>query len=77
VTLYFAEEYWTASGKRVFNVAINGSSVLSNFDIYAAAGGSNKAIQRAFSATANASGAIVIVFTNVTDNAQVNGIIAN
>jgi len=77
VTLYFAEEYWTASGKRVFNVAINGSSVLSNFDIYAAAGGSNKAIQRAFSATANASGAIVIVFTNVTDNAQVNGIVAN
>jgi len=43
VLLHFAEVYWTAAGKRVFNVAINGTTVLSNFDIYAAAG-ANKAL---------------------------------
>ncbi|HYD40643.1 MAG TPA: malectin domain-containing carbohydrate-binding protein, partial [Anaeromyxobacter sp.] len=39
VTLYFAEVYWTAAGQRTFNVAINGATVLSAFDIFAAAGG--------------------------------------
>ena len=34
VTLKFAELYWTAKGGRVFNVAINGTTVLSNFDIF-------------------------------------------
>src|SRR5262249_43927612 len=39
VTLYFEEHYWTAAGKREFNVIINGSQVLTNFDIFATAGG--------------------------------------
>jgi hypothetical protein len=33
VTLLFAEQQYTNVGDRVFNVAINGSTVLSNFDI--------------------------------------------
>jgi beta-galactosidase len=49
VLLHFAEFYWTASGKRLFNVAINGTTVLSNFDIYAAAG-ANKALVEQFTA---------------------------
>jgi len=44
IRLHFAEFYWTAAGKRIFNVSINGTPVLSNFDIFAAAGGANKAI---------------------------------
>jgi fibronectin type 3 domain-containing protein len=75
VTLYFAEEYWTAAGKRVFNVSINGTNVLTNFDIYTTAGATNKAVQKSFTATANSSGQIVITTTNVTDNAQINGIV--
>jgi fibronectin type 3 domain-containing protein len=75
VTLYFAEEYWTAAGKRIFNVAINGTTVLTNFDIYATAGAAFKAVQKSFTATANSSGQIVITTTNVTDNAQINGIV--
>jgi hypothetical protein len=75
VTLYFAEEYWTAAGKRVFNVSINGTNVLTNFDIYATAGATYKAVQKSFTATANSSGQIVITTTNVTDNAQINGIV--
>jgi|GEM_PF-2977774 len=76
VTLYFAEVYWTAAGQRTFNVAINGSTVLTAFDIHAAAGGAAKAISRTFDATANASGQIVIQFARAggPDNPKVNAI---
>ena len=74
VRLHFAEIYWTSSGQRLFNVAINGQQVLSNFDIYAAAGGSNKAIVKPFTATADSNGALTIQFTTVKDNAKVSGI---
>jgi len=74
VRLHFAELYWTATGKRKFNVAINGTTVLSSFDIYSATGARYKAIVKEFTATANTSGQIVIKFTNVTDNATIEGI---
>jgi glucuronoarabinoxylan endo-1,4-beta-xylanase len=74
VRLHFAELYQTASGKRKFNVLINGTTVLSNYDIYAAAGARYKAVVREFTAIANTSGQIVINFTTVTDNATVEGI---
>ncbi len=74
VRLHFAESYWTASGKRVFNVSVNGASVLNSFDIFAAAGAQNKATIREFYVSANSSGQMVIQFTTVTDNAQINGI---
>jgi hypothetical protein len=77
VTLYFAEEYWTAAGKRVMNVSINGTAVLTNFDIFATAGAAFKAVQKTFTATANASGQIAITTVNVTDNALINGISIN
>jgi trimeric autotransporter adhesin len=74
VLLHFAEFYWTASGKRLFNVAINGTTVLSNFDIYAAAGG-NKALVEQFTATANSSGQILIAYTAGTaDQPKSSGI---
>ncbi|UCH89103.1 MAG: T9SS type A sorting domain-containing protein, partial [Thermoplasmata archaeon] len=41
VTLRFAEIYLYAPGKRVFDVQIEGNTVLSNFDIYAEAGHDN------------------------------------
>jgi hypothetical protein len=74
VRLHFAETFWTATGQRVFNVAINGTQVLTNFDIFATAGAMNKAVIEQFSATANGSGQIVIQFTTVTDKALVSGI---
>jgi hypothetical protein len=51
VVLKFAEIYWTTTGKRIFNVSINGTQVLSNFDIVAAAGGAAKAIDKTFPVT--------------------------
>jgi hypothetical protein len=74
VRLSFAELWWTAAGQRVFNVAINNTRVLTNFDVIAAAGTRFKAVTQSFTATANGAGAIVIVFTAVTDNAAVNAI---
>jgi lysophospholipase L1-like esterase len=74
VTLYFAETYVTAAGQRLFNVSVNGATVLSSFDIYASAGGQNRAIARTFSATASSSGQVVIQFIAGTQNPKINGI---
>jgi beta-glucosidase len=74
VRLHFAETYWTAPAQRTFNVRINGNQVLSNFDIFAAAGGQNIANIQQFSAPANASGQFVIQFTTLINNSLVNGI---
>jgi len=74
VRLHFAEIYWTAAGKRVFNVAINGRRVLTRFDIYAAARGAYRAIVKPFAATATAGGTITIGYTRVVDDAASSGI---
>src|SRR6202046_1731897 len=74
VQLDFAEEYWTTAGSRTFNTLINGNQVLTNFDIFATAGGEFKAVDESFTATASSAGAVTIQFVTVKDNAQVNGI---
>jgi trimeric autotransporter adhesin len=62
VLLHFAETYFSASGGREFNVSINGTTVLTNLDVYATVG-KNAALLETFTATANSSGQIVIAFT--------------
>ncbi len=62
VRLHFAELAFSSPGQRVFNVAINGTTVLTNFDIVAAAGSGRKAIIEEFTPTANATGQIVISY---------------
>jgi hypothetical protein len=74
VRLHFAEFFWSMAGQRVFNVLINGTQVLTNFDIIAAAGAKNKAIVEQFNANANSSGQFVIQYVTVTDNAKSSGI---
>jgi beta-glucanase (GH16 family) len=74
VRLHFAEFYWTATGQRRFNVSINGTQVLANFDIVAATGAQNKAIIKEFNLPANASGQMVIQYVTVVDNAKSSGI---
>jgi hypothetical protein len=76
VRLHFVEHYWTAIGKRVYNVKINTLQVLTCFDIFKEAPGQNKALVRNFPATSNDAGEILIEFINITgkDNAQVCGI---
>src|SRR5260370_2228398 len=48
VRLHFAETYFSTAGSRKFNVTIDGTQVLSAFDIFAAAGAKNKAIIEQF-----------------------------
>jgi beta-glucanase (GH16 family) len=73
VRLHSAETYWTAVGQRRFNVRINGTQVLTNFDIIAAAGAANKAVINEFNAVATG-GQITIQYVTVTDNARASGI---
>ncbi len=70
-TLYNAETRWTASGQRLFNVSIQGQQVLSNLDIYAAAGGANKAIVLTFTNTVS-NGQLEIAFTDVPTQFETN-----
>jgi len=48
VRLHFAEIFDDGAGRRLENVLINGQPVLSDFDIFAAAGGLNKALVKEF-----------------------------
>jgi hypothetical protein len=78
VTLYFVEHYFSAAGQRLFNVIIDGSQVLSEFDIFADAGGQYIAVQHSFTTTANSSGQVVVQFaTGSANSPMVNGIVVN
>lgn len=73
VNLKFAEIFMTSPGQRVFNVAINGNTVLQNFDIIAQAGAAFTALDKSFSVPVN-SGTITIQFTSVANYAKVSAI---
>jgi hypothetical protein len=71
--LKFAEIYYTFAGQRVFDIAINGTTVQSHLDIFAAAGGANKAYDLSFSATVS-TGQVTITLTAVTGFPKINAI---
>ena len=52
VELFFAETYTTQPGQRVFDVALNGQTVLKDFDIFREAGGQNRALVKTFTVDA-------------------------
>jgi CubicO group peptidase (beta-lactamase class C family) len=62
VRLHFAETVKTAAGQRLFHVSVNGTRVLDSFDIFAAAGGADRAIVREFRAQADGAGNYAIKF---------------
>jgi Malectin domain/Carbohydrate binding module (family 6)/Transmembrane protein 131-like N-terminal len=74
VRLYFAETFSgiTTPGEREFNVAIDGTTVLSNYDVYAAVG--------AFTATVKTyninqtTNSLSVNFTHVIQNPEIKGI---
>jgi hypothetical protein len=72
VTFYFAEMYFSAAGKRVFSVNLEGQPVLQNFDIWAVAG-QYAAVQRTF-AVAVSNGVLNIAATASVDNAKISAI---
>lgn len=75
VTLKFTETDFSSSGKRIFNVALNGAPVLSNFDIYADSGGSGKADDKVFSNISPVGGQITVQFNpGSADSPKVNAL---
>jgi hypothetical protein len=68
VTLYFAEMYFAAAGARVFNVSLEGQTVLQNFDIWAVAG-KYAAVTRTYSIKVS-DGVLNIVGTASVNNAK-------
>lgn len=74
VRLHFAETFFSTAGSRTFNVSINGTQVLTNFDIFAVAGAKNKAVIEQFTENASSTGAYVITFSSVINNSLVSGI---
>ncbi|HLH17200.1 MAG TPA: malectin domain-containing carbohydrate-binding protein [Bryobacteraceae bacterium] len=72
VKLLFAEIQYTGQGQRVFNVAINGATVLSNFDILAHVAPLTP-LPEQFTATVT-NGTLNLSFTGVTRRALVNAI---
>ncbi len=72
VTLYFAEIYFDAPGQRVFDISIEGQTVLQNFDIWAVAG-QFAAVQRTFVVTVT-DGVLNIVATASVNNANFSAI---
>jgi alpha-amylase len=72
-TLLEAETYWSAAGKRVFNIFIQGQQVVTNLDIYAAAGGNNIPLSLVFT-NAVTNSQLRVSFLPIVDNARISGI---
>ncbi|HXR49259.1 MAG TPA: alpha-amylase family glycosyl hydrolase [Candidatus Limnocylindrales bacterium] len=73
-TLLEAETYWSGPGKREFNTFIQGQQVLTNFDIYAAAGGMNIPISLVFTNAVTNSQLQILFTPGAADNARVSGV---
>ncbi|PSR51947.1 hypothetical protein AHMF7605_28985 [Adhaeribacter arboris] len=70
VKLHFAEIFHTAGGKRKFNVTAEGASWLSNYDIFALAGGARKALV-ATKTVSVSDGILNVSFVSIVDKACV------
>ncbi|WP_190300263.1 malectin domain-containing carbohydrate-binding protein, partial [Rufibacter hautae] len=73
VVLHFADLYWTAAGKRVFDVSIEGTKVLSAYDIVGRAGAAKTAATETFTVTVT-DGTLNIAFARLVDNALVSAV---
>jgi hypothetical protein len=81
VRLYFIEYYWSKVGQRVFDVDINGTLVLQDFDIMktaviAGGDGPHIGVERDFTTTVDASGKVTIKFIRgKVDQPLINAIV--
>ena len=68
VKLLFCENYHSSAGQRVGSVAINGVNYLSNFDIFAEAGGKHTALVKAWNNVVMSSSTVTISVSNTLIN---------
>jgi len=74
VELRFAEIWFSASGQRVFDVRIEGTTFLTDFDPYAAAGGHDVALNLVLRGIVVVDGQLNIEFAAKEDNPKVSAI---
>ena len=75
VKLHFNESSTSArAGSRVFHVDLEGARALNNLDVYVAAGGSRRALVRAFDVAVAGGNGLQIELTKVAGYPQINGI---
>jgi Malectin domain len=82
LTLHFAETYFGTFAfqddpvnRRLFNVFVNGTALLRNFDVVKEAGGPNRGLEKVFdNLEPNAQGMLLVEFIPVKNYAEVNGI---
>jgi hypothetical protein len=73
VRLMFAELYHSEAGQRKFHVNVNGARLSSNFDVFAAAGGRDRAIDLTYPVSVTG-GRIQIELTPAGDDAMLNAL---
>jgi hypothetical protein len=73
IRLKFAELYYTAAGQRIFDVAINGTTLTSHLDVFSAAGGIDRALDMVYPVTVTG-GQVTITLTPVTGLPIINAI---
>jgi len=74
VRLHFVDYWVSVVGGRTFNVTINGTPALTNFDVCAAAGAANRAVVRDCTGVVDSNGKLAINFAGVNGPALVAGI---
>lgn len=72
LNLLFAEIYWSNSGQRTFDIALEGESVTQGLDIYAEAGGL-RAFNQRFNNIIVTDGRLDISLTGIQDKAKLSG----
>jgi hypothetical protein len=77
VRLHMCDTFFDTAGSRTFNVTLNGTQVLTGFDIRATAGAINKATVQQFTANADSSGQYVIQVASVVNQGLISGIEIN
>ncbi|MEM8484843.1 MAG: malectin domain-containing carbohydrate-binding protein [Bacteroidota bacterium] len=74
VTLHFAETAFANAGQRVFDVQIEGVTVLDNYDILAEAGNSNTAVSENIFNIQVSDDSLDIDFISIVERAKISGI---
>jgi hypothetical protein len=72
--LHFAETAFETVGRRLFDVAVEGSTVLDNYDIFERAGGANQAIVETILNINVNDGTLDVTLTAVVERAKINAI---
>jgi len=74
VTLKWIEHFVFAPNERLFDVIINGTTVLQNFDLFTAAGGAWRVYDRSFTVTAGSPQVQVTFRAGAIENPKINAI---